>query len=337
MIIKGIELLKDHMTITQEHHNEFITRCFLKYPYIDKDIITYLSIAIHGYNSLEQLQFPVLTFRMGLGKTTLLNEYVQYKLETLPYYGAIIAVERIETIKQLCESHREYCGIYGFRKDECIAQQTTYNPNMCRVCKHAECHVKQNEEYSNHARVIVMTHKRLQLLMSDDRILNKYMFMRIGSDRIKRSDLFIDECPGFYYLTKVHDGHVKTFQSALHHTYQKDCKSRRDLLTYFNKMIKVFRTDLTYSDRQIHTPTLHIDEFEAHKEKFVTNYFGNSYQISIDVLNALSMEGIMYNGTKTVPVINQFKNLVFRTFIFDGTATLDATYEKVIKLECPAS
>ena len=41
---------------------------------------------------------PVIALRMGLGKSTLIHEYIHFMIKNYSNYGAIIAVERIQDI-----------------------------------------------------------------------------------------------------------------------------------------------------------------------------------------------------------------------------------------------
>ena len=327
IILKDSEFMQQYAQYLIQNTDEFTQHCISKYPKLDPQTVKDTSALLMNYNSVQLLSFPVVTFRMGLGKTTLLNEFVQYKLQTQPNYAAIISVERIETIKTLCERYPNYYGVYGFTPQECLEKYTAYNPNLCRICTHKECRVKQNSQRIQESRVIVITHTRLHMMMNDPTLMNKYMFYTDFARKIKRSDLFIDESPGFYMTVPVKPHQLKIFQYALHQSYRIDCKSRRQLIQYFEPYIEELKEELVQNgEHRIHNPLINLVEFDEYKEKFLTNYYGSNYQDSMNVLYALSIEGIIKGYTKIVPVINTVSNLLFRTFIFDGTAVIDSTY-----------
>lgn len=325
-IIKEKDFIQQNIVSKTQDYELFITHAIAQHPYIDQDTIISFAKAIYAYDHNAQLQYPVLALRMGLGKTSLLHAYIQHKLQQYPRYGAIVAVERVETIQELCKKYPIYYGLYGFRKDDCLAHNAAFNPNICRVCHYNECRVHQNETRCSEAQILVMTHMRLHLLMKDMSFLSKYLFYKKGTEQYKREDLFIDESPGFYTPCHIGVSDIKTFQQALHTTYQRDCKSRRELITYFNAPIESLKDSLSLSDKHIHTPSIRLSVFDQYKEKFLINYYGSQYSTAMNVFSALSSIGIVDNHMKLVPLMNDVGNLLFKTIVFDGTATIDRTY-----------
>ena len=329
-IIKYSEFINQYSDKLLQNIETFIQQCNTNHSHLDKDITESFAKIMFNYEYIGQDIAPVLAFRMGLGKTTLLNEYIQYKLKTNPFYSCILVVERINTIKQLCEKFPQYYGLYGFRAEECLAEKKYYNPNVCKICKHLECRIKHNSEYSSTSRVIVITHERLTMMMNDKELMDKHMWWRIEDQIYKRKDLFIDEAPYFYMTATIADKDIEEFQNALHHTYHKDCQSRRTLITYFENPIQQLKAAF-YSREYIHKPILDHIQFTAMKDKLLANYYGNDYSLLINVLFALSREGFIksdaYNRvSKIVPIVNSIANLLFNTYIFDGTACYNSTY-----------
>lgn len=321
----------------QKIQHNFIQSTIEKYPYIDSEIISLATMVLFNYDSITQLKYPVITLRMGLGKTTILHAYIQYMLAEQANYGAIVSVERVETIKELCKKFPNYVGIYGFRKEDCLAKYTTYNPNQCRICKIADCRLKLQDEYCSLAPVILMTHQRLHLMMKDERLREKYTMFYLDDanhTQVKRRDLFIDECPGFYMLKSITKKDIRTFQYALHSTYQRDCSSRRLLTKYFATHSTALTQELETGISKLQMLNSKHDAliFDNMCRQMLANYYGHSYQTVMNVQSAMRQSGFVTQGKKVISLINNVANLYFKTYIFDGTATLDATYPEQARI-----
>lgn len=335
MIITTEEFIQRYPQYNVEHVQNFQEHCqsiIQEYSLQSENLQIFSQVLFNNSFNFSQ-QFPVISLRMGLGKTTLLHQYIQYMRKHNKNYGAIVAVERIDTIRELCNRYDDYYGLYGFRQEECLEQLTYYNPNYCYRCNQLECRIKQNEEETLIHPIILITHARLNMLMQDKKALSDimYFYNESRTSLIKRQDLFIDECPGFFTTDIVTENMCSSFQNALHHTYKKDCKSRRDIIEYFESHIHYLIQRIQGEDCEIDTSYLRLNdskfiEFLKYKKMFVTNYYGAYYQQHLQVLNGIHQGGLIKKHILICPKEHNLQTGDYRSFILDGTAHIDPMY-----------
>jgi hypothetical protein len=111
----------------------------------------------------------VISIAPGLGKTTLIEEYVRYMLQTDPDFGAIIVVERQDTIQDIVNrinkgfAEKKAYPMLGYSASDCQKKYPTYKPSQCKTCdvSYLNCRVKYNFIKQERCPVVVISHKRL--------------------------------------------------------------------------------------------------------------------------------------------------------------------------------
>ena len=329
------EFLEKYPRVQENIAQQFIDYCKIHNDRL-ADSTIYLASRVFFNTEFQSTRVPVITLRMGLGKSTLINLYTKFMRENDSNYGSLIALEQINSLKEAQLLYPDSYALYGFRQEDCKKNLNFYNPNMCRVCNVSDCRIALNERYVLVSPILMITHARLNLIMQDKRALSDIMYFYSDIKRnhqFRRFDLFVDECPGFFTVSTFNEKAFTIFQNALHQTFRRDCKQRRELINYFKDMIILYRKILLEDGFKgfVTTPSILsntelFSDFLYHKKIFMMNYYGDYYHTCVNVLNAIHQGGYINNHVLTSPRENELLTGDHRTIILDGTATLNSSY-----------
>lgn len=284
----------------------------------------------------------VINASMGMGKSVLLEIYVNYMLKKYKNnYGCVVAKERINGILELTKRNENtYYPLYGFKTEDCLLHYENYNPNICKICKEEDCRVKLNSENAKIYPVLVTTHKRIELSEEIPYLqeqLSQYTYFDDDDEinEVRRYDIFIDERPGWFNIHSINIKNIETFERELDFVYRRNCKQRNLLKEYFlmyiNKL-KIILCNINDIYFNGFANKENYNEFIKYQEKFKNNYFGNHFTDCIKVINVLKYGGKHSNNKIIFPTYRSLNKLPFKIKIFDATSKIDEIYPFNCKL-----
>ena len=141
-----------------------------------------------------------------------------HRLESDPDFGAVLVVERQETIDEIVDringdpiidgrGFNWAYGMKGYEKDYCAMKYPTYKHSQCKACDNYNCRVKRNFAMQQKYRVVVISQKRLFDMSDRDDLMGGLRYWkrmrdawnlkecRQCYDKLARELLLIDEKP----------------------------------------------------------------------------------------------------------------------------------------------
>ncbi|MBP1736124.1 MAG: hypothetical protein H6Q60_5 [Oscillospiraceae bacterium] len=107
----------------------------------------------------------VVPAECGIGKTTLIEAFLKYKLDTDEDFGAIVVKEQISDIRQLKSAlNGKACGLYSFCSEECLNGLKNYSRITCKTCE-KKCKMNLAKDNFKDYPVIIMSGEKLRMLM----------------------------------------------------------------------------------------------------------------------------------------------------------------------------
>ncbi|MBM7605575.1 hypothetical protein JOC75_003598 [Metabacillus crassostreae] len=289
---------------------------------------------------------------MGAGKSLIIKSYLEEMLKANESFGAVVAVGRIEDVKDLASYLNSSVGkevafpMYGFRQEECIINTKRGTDfNKC-IAKHGKtCPFKQDCRYWTQSEeqqsypVIIMTLERLYLQSSN---LDQFNYFFYGKNRVecKRDCLIIDEKPKmisvdsidlqiFYRYTEEILNKLKNFNFDESQQEYEEFKKCVDLVESLYEVNE-------WKGREIFYPTDKSFKFS----KIFWKVFYRLYDYTQNIYQMPNiLESIIVNGgskevlneeriTLTTSTYKEYKCFLdYKTFIFDGTADIELEYE----------
>ena len=275
----------------------------------------------------------------GLGKTTFIVEYLQYQLERDPDFGAVVVVERQETIDRIVdEIGRQWAyGMKGYEKDYCAMKYPTYKHSQCKACDNYKCRVKRNFVEQEKFRVVVISQKRLFDMSDKDDLLGGLRFWRRAKDtwnlkecrrnyeKLARELLLIDEKP------------------TLLENIPTDIGMWDDLIASVNEYLPAFNDEIenaVSSVRDLYNKTMEYGKVDAVDDDFKFSrgfvdawngsYLGDNPEYPMLLQNIIREGGLYNNNEKRTITTIHYSNIYwqdYRSFIYDGTAGVDPDYK----------
>ena len=182
--VQGLPIEVDHIDVQQK-----LIKCFNGWDQTLSDIhkeIFQTAAAIMSFRVPDEKPI-VIPFIPGGGKTTFIIEYLRYMTSIDSQFGAVLAVERQDTINDIAqkintcyfagrtyETNTAY-PMLGYSSDDCKKGYETYKPSQCKTCDvpFIDCRVKYNFARQKRCPIVVISHARLfEMSDRDDTLSN---------------------------------------------------------------------------------------------------------------------------------------------------------------------
>jgi len=319
-----VDLLgKRGQSISQTHKDAFF------------QIIRLMSAQIHNDKPIVIPAVP------GLGKTTLIITAIVFGLKYYPNYGAVLVVERQETIQDITDqinSHFNEDKAYpmmGYEAGYCKKGYKKYRPSQCRTCdvKVADCRVKYNHQRQKNFPVVVISHKRLFDMSEKRDLLESLRFWEeiptATSGKInfntthQRPLLLIDERPT---LVENVPTTTQTLTTLLADVQKYTPQFYPEVLSGVESIRDYYSSPEDY----MHVDSTNNGFYWTSDFSFtwMADYLGDFPEYP-ELVAKIIREGGLYHGTDHTITTTHYSNTYwqdFSTFIYDGTADLDPEY-----------
>ncbi|MBT3824834.1 MAG: hypothetical protein HOD43_05115 [Candidatus Marinimicrobia bacterium] len=320
-----VDLLEDRgQTISQTHKDAFYK------------IIRLMSAQIHNDKPIVIPAVP------GLGKTTLIIIAIVFNLKYKLNYGAVLVVERQETIQEITDTINSYFTedkaypMMGYEAGYCKKGYTKYRPSQCRTCdvKVADCRVKYNYRRQKQYPVVVISHKRLFDMSEKQDLLEALRYWESAPNTSagkinfntthQRPLLLIDERPT---LVENVPTTTQTLTTLLADVKKYTPGFYREVL----RGVNLIRDHYSSPDDYQHIDSTSNGFYWSSDFTFtwMADYLGDFPEYP-ELVAKIIREGGLYHGTDHSITTTHYSNTYwqdFSTFIYDGTADLDPDYK----------
>ncbi len=277
----------------------------------------------------------------GLGKTTLIIIAIVFGLQHYPNYGAVLVVERQETIQAITDTINKYFSqdkaypMLGYEGDYCSKGYMKYRPSQCRTCdvKVADCRVKYNYQRQKQFPIVVISHKRLFDMSEKRDLLESLRYweslptpgtVKFDSTH-QRSMLLIDERPT---LVETVPTNSQTITTLLSDVQEYTPEFYPEVLSGVNLIRDIYSSPEDYEHIDSTCPGFHWTSDFTFTWK--SDYLGDFPEYP-ELIAKIIREGGLYHGTDNSITTTHYTNTYwqdFSTFIYDGTADLDPDYKE---------
>ncbi len=285
----------------------------------------------------------------GIGKTTFIIAYIKHMLEHKPNYGAVIVVERQETIDEITkkinyddatgwEKHHAY-AMKGYSKDDCKKGYPVYRPSQCRKCavSYQDCRVKYNFTEQQKYPIVVISHSRLFQMSDKNNLLSNLRKWKVSGGQYvgtsiidfetkwhKREMLLIDERPQLVENVPTDSRMLDTLLSDVQE-YTSE---------YYSEVLKAVNSirdcyALPSDFEQIEPLNPQFSWTTDFTEAWGADYLGD-YPEYPGLVENIIREGGFYSRHDHTISTTHYSNIYWQdysTFIYDGTASLDPDYK----------
>jgi hypothetical protein len=286
-----------------------------------------------------RIEKPVIvTMETGLGKSTMIEEFLKFKLNTDNDFGAIVVKERIEDILALeANLNGKAKAVYSFYPDHCLRGCKEYQRIVCKNCE-ADCKMKRAAVEQKNYPVVIMSSERFRLEMIYREQLNNFLkFCDEKGFEHKRNILIIDEKPPlainrpitrndlrklYEVIRNIRPG-LEIYDEAQHLIlHLKELNNLLSALEFTAPILQALEPDFKLS--------------YAFKNYFEAVYPENDVEILEHIASLIKMGGVLRNEiTKinleaqaiTTDYIEFSKLDGLKIVIFDGTAKYDTEYK----------
>lgn len=272
----------------------------------------------------------------GLGKSTLIEEYLKYKLSTDPDFGAIVVKEKITDIISLEIALGDKArGLYSFNSEECLKQLPKYSRKECRACG-LECKMKEARTDQKNYPVVIMSSEKLRMTMLYHKDLREFEHYYDSNGRIKdRFILIIDEKPPIAINKEISRREIHSVDEVLKGA-KEDSKLFAEV-TAIHQKLEELNQAMASLDKRSHFFDAIDPKFQISKELksyFFNAYKGNDPEIMELIAGIIRKGGVIRQDNLnkdiegkifTVDHIDYSGKL--KTVIFDATALYDIEYK----------
>lgn len=290
----------------------------------------------------------VIAMEMGLGKSTMIEEFLKLKLNTDNDFGAIVVKERIEDILALeANLNGKAKAVYSFYPDYCLKGYKEYQRAVCKSCE-AECKIKKAIIEQKNYPVLLMSSERFRLEMLYGQHLKDFLiFYDEEGLEHRRNILIIDEKPPLAINRPITRYDIRKVYEVIQNIQpESELYNEAQHLMVYLKKLNALLNDLDYS-----SPFLPVFEpgfrlSDKFKRFFEDAYLENDVEI-LEHIASLIRKGGVLRAEKvkikleaqaiTTDYIEFAKLKGLKTIIFDGTAKYDVEYrdEQFAMLELP--
>ncbi len=299
------------------------------------DIFRLLSAQIHNDKPIVILADP------GLGKTTLIIIAIVFNLKYRPNFGAVLVVERQETIQDITDTINSYFvedkayPMMGYEAGYCKKGYIKYRPSQCRRCniRVADCRVKYNYQKQKQYPVVVISHKRLFDLSEKRDLLESLRYWEQEPSTVagtinfgpmhQRPLLLIDEKPPLVENVRTD---VQTLTTLLADVKKYTPQFYPEVLSGVN----LIRDFYSFPEGHLHIDSTSDGFYWSSDFTFtwMADYLGDFPEYP-ELVAKIIREGGLYHGTDNSITTTHYSNTYwqdFSTFIYDGTGAIDPDY-----------
>jgi|GEM_PF-699372 len=287
----------------------------------------------------------------GIGKTTFIVEYLVSRLHRDPNFGAVLVVERQDTIDDIVQRINGDTiidgrginwafGMKGYEKSYCAKGYPTYKHSQCKTCDNYDCRVKTNFKMQQKYRVVVISQKRLFDMSDTDDLLGALRYWKKmlptwnlkeckqNHEKHAREVLLIDEKPK---LIENVPTDMTMWGTLIAETIQ--------FLPQFTEEVHraVSMVADLYNKTEEYGKIVGIDpdfKWSANfVEAFNESYYGDNPEYPIYLQNIIRDGGLYNNNEKCTITTIHYSNIYwqdYHTFIYDGTAAIDPDYKETM-------
>ena len=337
--------LTDSIIIQLEKHGQIVNGSHRKQLL---DIAKVMDTPLAARDRVAPIVIPAVP---GIGKTTFIVEYLVSRLHRDPNFGAILVVERQETIDDIVNringdpiiDGREYnwaFGMKGYEKSYCVKEYPTYKHSQCKTCDNFECRVKTNFKIQQKYRVVVISQKRLFDMSDSEDLLGamRYWKKMLSSWNLKeckqnhekhaRELLIIDEKPK---LIENVPTDMSMWGTLIAETMQYLPQYIDEVQAAVSKVADMYNKAEEYGKVEAADPDFKwsSDFVDAFNEL----YFGDNPEYPIYLQNIIRDGGLYNNNEKRTITTIHYSNIYwqdYHTFIYDGTAAIDPDYKETM-------
>ncbi|RDY72563.1 hypothetical protein DXT76_01080 [Halobacillus trueperi] len=165
------------------------------------DEIDFAKVSYHVWNYEKQMPTPIVNCApAGFGKSTMLQTWVEHKQRNSKnLFGAIVVKQKIEQVKEFAKAVNESTG------------ELTAYPLLGRANYETEKEYKEQFDFHKQAPVLVLTHKMLEILTSQEKLPEFSLWYDSERQARRRTQLIIDERPQFIELTTISATQLEQF------------------------------------------------------------------------------------------------------------------------------
>ncbi len=281
----------------------------------------------------------VIPMEMGLGKSTLIEEFLKYKVNTDDRFGAIVVKERIEDVLALerCLSGKAK-AVYSFYPEHCQKGHIEYKRMICKECEYRSgCKIKKAILEQSYYPIVIITAERFRREMLYNRNISKYKyFYGKLNQRLDREIIIIDEKPPITVNNTISRKAVQKVYETLRYfndiSLQKDIKKFKNHLNILNKKL----SSLEISGYYIKPIDMEFNLPDKIKQYFTNNYEDNDIEIIEFIISiirkgaVIRKDNIKLNIPRQLITIDyiEYKKNGIKTVIMDGTAMYDIDYSR---------
>ncbi|ABB14862.1 hypothetical protein [Carboxydothermus hydrogenoformans] len=310
-------------TVSLEHYGQLRTVAkILLFPLID---------------SSKPVVVPMET---GLGKSTMIEEFLRLKLDDdFNNFGAIVVKERIKDILALEEKLKGKArAVYSFYPDHCLQGYKEYQRIACRNCD-ADCRMKKAVSEQKNYPVLLMSSERFRLEMLYGRHLRDFLaFCDKDGIEHKRNILIIDEKPPLAINKPVNRKDIRKAYEVIRYIQPGSelYEEAQHLMSHLKKLNTVLN-DLDFTSPFLSALEPCFKLSDKFKSFFEEAYTENDVEILECIASLIRKGGILRaEETKigleaqaiTTDYIEFAKLDGLKTIIFDATAKYDAEYKE---------
>jgi len=326
------EKLKEHeQSISNQHKEIFQT-----------------AAAIMSYRPPDEKPI-VMPFIPGGGKTTFIIEYLRYMTSIDKNFGAVLVVERQDTIREIASQINGYIingekwtlfgtdiayPMIGFAEWDCQMGHHFYKPSLCKTCNvpFNECRVKYNFTYQKRLPIVIISHARLFEMSDRDDALSSLRYweesIQVGPDEFEkvkhpRRLLIMDEKP------KLVDN-VATDNNMWDEFIADVLQFTPDYANEVQKAVRLVRNNYAKADEYDIVPP--VDEGFKWSKEFIEewrdHYLGDHPEYP-ELLRRVITEGGLYSREANAVCLTHYSNTYwgdYNAVILDGTAMTDPDY-----------
>lgn len=295
----------------------------------------------------ETDSIAVIPAEPGLGKSTLIEEYLKHQLSIDPDFGAIVVKERVRDVKALETALiGKAKALYSFNSEECLKGSSEYRRVECRNCQ-LVCNVQKTRIEQKNYPVVMITAEKLRMLMLYKKDLGEldHYYDKEGQKK-NRSVLIIDEKPPITINKPISRKELQAVYSVMQRIKNDSAISNEAI--QLNNHIKTLNQDLSSLKRGMEYYNPINPDYKLSnelKKRFDIFYEGNDAEIIEQIACLINNGGVIrYDEANinlqgeiiTTEYLDYYSNL--KTVIFDASAIYDAEYRngRFVILDMPA-
>lgn len=306
---------------------------------ITKEHYEQLKVAATALLAPSKTKKPiVIPLETGLGKSTMIEEFLKIKLNTDCNFGAIVVKERIEDILALEEKLKGKAkAVYSFYPDHCLRGYKEYQRIVCKNCK-ADCRIKKALAEQKNYPILLMSSERFRLEMLYRNQLKDFLtFFDVNGFEYKRSILIIDEKPPLAVNRPITRNDIrKVYEAIKNIPLASELYDEAQHLILHLKKLNNLLSDLEFTGPFLYGLESDFKLSWGFKSYFESVYPENEVEILENIASLIRAGGVIRNEMAkinleaqaiTADYIRFSKLNDLKIVVFDATAKYDAEYK----------